>query len=134
MSRSSLDRERGRVVNKAPISLRTIRLPRGLSCRWVESSPGGYRRARGNIGKAEVTLGKAKIFCEAISLLKMESKDDDVFIYNMGFYWETRQDWSFMFKFHRYVLGIEKCASLGEDFNQLPCFDSVIKIVSDPDL
>ena len=39
-----------------------------------------------------------------------------------------------MFKFHRYVLGIEKCAGLSEDFDQFPCFESVIKIVSDPDL
>jgi hypothetical protein len=34
-------------------------------------------------------LGKAKIFCEAIGLLKMESKGDDFFIEGIGFDWET---------------------------------------------
>tara|TARA_B110000008_G_C16977472_1_gene566536 strand:- start:3118 stop:3294 length:177 start_codon:yes stop_codon:yes gene_type:complete len=55
----------------------------------VELSLGRQRRARGEIRKAEVTLGKAKIFCEAIGLLKMESKGDDFFIEGIGFDWET---------------------------------------------
>ena len=47
-----------------------------------------HRGARGDIWKAEVTLGKAKTFCEAIDLLEMESKGDHVLIPHSGFDWE----------------------------------------------
>ena len=42
---------------------------------------------------AEVTLGKADIFCLEIGLLEIKNTADDVFIYHVGFDWEASCDW-----------------------------------------